>query len=142
MRTLTALALVLATTSFAYADHKNKNESFISQVGAENSAWVFQTGGHNDSAVLQKGAWNHALVDQVADPRRGRDGKNRSFVWSTGIGNSAFVYQNADHGADNNQATIQNGWFNTAATIQTGHTENTAVTLQFGAGNHAFTMQH
>jgi hypothetical protein len=154
MRTLTALALIVASSSLAFATPKPKaqNESFIGQVGDNNAALVFQDAEHskdkNRQATFQKGDGNFALTSQIANPSGGPGSNNSLTLQFDGgkgkdQGNTSLVFQKTN-GGSNNQFTIQDGKDNFALTSQhsSSSVSNSSVTAQFGNNNSALTFQH
>lgn len=142
MKTMTALALVLASASAAYAAGPHGNESFIEQVGAYNEAQISQKNGNNDQATFQAGAKNSVLTDQVSKLRRGQ---NSSGNVQVGQGNTASTSQVNKADADNarftnNSFTAQFGTKNDSIVEQTGG-KNDQGTLQIGDKNFAGVSQ-
>ncbi len=138
---LTAAAVLLATTSMAFANGAYSNDSFVGQVGYFNAAVVYQANGNNNQGTLQFGGGNVALTGQVADPTRGNE--NNSLTAQLGWNNIAATGQSGSAG-ENTSLTIQSGVGNGALTLQKSAAglDNNSATVQFGVHNIAFTLQH
>ena len=104
MKHLTALAILLATTSLASAA---SNESFILQAGSKNTAKVGQIAGDNTQATIQSGKKNSSVTAQQNDG----NGPNKSATVEFGNNNTS---QAGQIGGNNGQATLQIGNGNTA----------------------------
>lgn len=165
MKSVTALGLILAATSYAAAKDRHHqrynptNESFIIQ--SANGNWAFVTQDHrrdargsNNAATIQNGNANFAATTQViANPfsyGRREDGrrenkfgqaKNNSLIYQPGSDNGALVFQAGS--GQNNQMTWQQGNGNWAFTAQasSSHVSNSSFTGQFGSNNVAGTFQ-
>jgi hypothetical protein len=135
MKHLTTLAVLLATTSLAFA--ASDNESFIVQSGKKNEAIVGQKKGNNTQGTAQFGNGNYAVTAQKTT---GGSDTNTSATVEIGNKNTSQVGQ---LGNDNSQATLQVGNKNTAETLQNNTTTNKNASFigQFGNGNNAFAGQ-
>src|ERR1700749_1879748 len=102
MKHLSALAILLATTSLASAA---SNESFILQAGKKNSAVVGQFVGNNKQGTVQLGVGNNSVTALESNA----GGPNNSATIEIGVGNKSTVGQ---LDGKNDQATVQVGAFN------------------------------
>ncbi len=119
MKTMTALALVLASATAAHAAGSLNNESFIEQVGTKNDATISQQNGSNTQGTFQAGKGNSVLTQQLSNLPTGKN--------SSG---------NVQVGKDNTASTIQtnnapNAFFTTATYT------NNSFSSQFGTKNDA-----
>ena len=89
MKSMTALALLLTSASTAFAASAPTNESFISQVGDDNSGLVSQADGNNTQGTVQVGTSNGAITSQAA----ATFGANNSGTFQSGVSNASVVGQ-------------------------------------------------
>jgi trimeric autotransporter adhesin len=140
-KSLTAAVIVLAASISAALAQSATNESFIYQIGDDNTVTVVQTGGNNTQNTLQGNATapsfsNIASTTQVADPLPG--GANLSTTIQGGPGfDVSDVTQIAAGAGQNTQLTIQTGAGNFSHTSQISHSalSNDSTTIQKGVDN-------
>jgi hypothetical protein len=145
MKTLTAASLALglgfASAAFAMPQSTPQNDSFVAQIGVGSTAVVLQDGGNNNQGTFQVGGFNFALTDQYGAGHARHD--NTAGTVQVGFGNAAVTVQDGNSNNGENKAfTGQFGVANAAVTAQYGNTANNSTTLQAGAFNHAFVIQH
>jgi hypothetical protein len=167
MKTMTALALVIASAPAAYAASP-LNESFIDQIGTKNTATIAQQSGNNGQSTFQAGKKNSVTTGQLSQAPAGKNTSgnvqvgnkntattvqentppnsqfttapyaNNSFSAQYGVKNDVTLLQT---GGQNSQGTVQAGKKNESLVSQSDQSVTSATASPVGGANTSFTGQ-